>query len=71
MENSWVNFSDGPPHMDVQVLDDQLILEPIYNSSVRINNIVKKTFWKRWMLETNNEKSGKSQLGVRQDEDCP
>ena len=54
--------------MDMQVLDDQL--ELIYNSSVWTQDIVQKTCWKCWMMETNGEKeSGKSVLVVCHDDD--
>ena len=61
-------YSNGPFHTDEQVLRDQL--EPIYCDSVQIQDVVLKTFLKRWMIEMNGEKgSGKSVLEVRHDGD--
>ena len=62
------NFSHGPLHTDVRVLPDQQ--ELIYNTSVRIQDVDKKTYRKRWMIETENErKSGKSILAAWHDDD--
>ena len=36
----------GPLHMDEQMQDDQL--EPLYNSSVPIQDIALKTLWEQW-----------------------
>ena len=51
--NSLATFSNGALHMDMQVLAYQ---ELIYNSSVRTQDIVLKTFQKRWMIEMNGER---------------
>ena len=54
--------------MDEQRLDDQI--EPIYNSSVPIQDVAWKTCRERWMKETSGEKgSGKSVLTARHDYD--
>ena len=54
--------------MDEQRLNDQL--EPIYNSSVLIQDIVKKTSQERWTIETVGERgSGKSVLARWHDDD--
>ena len=59
--NSKVTFSYGPLHTDEQVLDDQI--ELIYNNSVRTQDVVEKTCWEKWMIETNDERElGKSVL---------
>ena len=47
--NSEVIYSCGPLHMDKQRQDDQL--EPIYNSSVPIQDIALKTSREWWMIE--------------------
>ena len=47
--NSLVTYSCGPLHMDEQWLDDQL--EPTYNSSVPIQDVALKTYWKQWTIE--------------------
>ena len=52
-----------PPHMDKQRQDDQL--EPIYNSSVPIQDIALKTSWEQWTIETGGERgSRRSVLAV-------
>ena len=43
-----------PLHMDEQRQDDQL--EPIYNSSVSIQDIVRLTPRERWMIKTGGER---------------
>ena len=59
--NSLVTYSCGPPHMDKQRQDDQL--EPIYNSSVPIQDGALKTYLERWMIETGGKRgSGRSML---------
>ena len=61
-------ISDVPLQMDEQKQDNQL--EPTYNSSVLIQAVTLKTYWKRWMIEKGNGKgSGRSMLVVRQDDD--
>ena len=48
--------------------DDQL--EPIYNSSVPIQDVDLKTYWKRWTIETGGERgSRRSVLAARHDDD--
>ena len=54
--------------MDEQMLDNQL--EPIYNSSVLIQDVALKTSWERWTVETGGKRgSGRSVLAVRHDDD--
>ena len=54
--------------MDEQRQDDQL--EPIYNSSVLIQDIALKTFREQWTIEMGGERgSGRSLLVVRHDDD--
>ena len=49
MTNSNVTYSCGPLHMDEQRQNVQL--EPTYNSSVLIQNVVWKTYRERWTRE--------------------
>ena len=52
--------------MDEQRQDDQL--EPTYNSSVPIQDVALKNYWKRWTIETRSERgSERSGLAVRHD----
>ncbi len=54
--------------MDEQRQDDQL--EPIYNSSVPIQDVALKTYRERWTIETGGERgSGRSVLAVRHDDE--
>ena len=62
--------------MDEQRQDGQL--EPIYNSSVAIQDVTLKTSRKRWTIETDDERgrererereSGRSVLAARHDDD--
>ena len=54
--------------MDEQRQDDQL--EPIYNSSVPIQDVTLKTYRKRWTIERGGERgSGISVLMARHDDD--
>ena len=54
--------------MDELRLDDQL--EPIYSSTVPIQDVIWKICQERWTIETGGEKkSGKSVLAARQDDD--
>ena len=54
--------------MDGQSQDDHL--EPIYKSSVLIQDKALKTSWERWMKETGSERgSGRSSLAARHDDD--
>ena len=65
---SSVTYSRGPLHMDEEMQHDQL--EPIYNRSVSIQDIVLKTYRERWTIETGGERgSGRSVLAVRHDDD--
>ena len=44
-------------------------LEPIYNSSVLIQDIALKTFWEQWTIETGGERgSGRSVLAEQHDD---
>ena len=57
-----------PLHMDEKSLDDQL--EPLYNSSVPIQDVAWKTSWEGWAIETGGERgSGKSMLVAQYDDD--
>ena len=51
--NSLVTYSCGPLHMDEERQDDQL--EPIYNSSVPIQDIALKTSREQGTKETGGE----------------
>ena len=54
--------------MDKQRQDDQL--EPIYNSSVPIQDVALKTSQEQWTIETGGERgSERSVLVVRDDDD--
>ena len=55
-------FSCGLLHKDKQVLGDQL--EPIYNSSVLIEDVTWKTYWERWTIETNSERGSRKSVQV-------
>ena len=56
--------------MDKQRLNKQL--EPIYSSSVPIQNVAWKTFQEQWMTETGGERgSGKSVLAAHDGDDEP
>ena len=48
--DTWAIYSRGPLHMDEQKQDDQL--EPIYNSSVPIQDIALKIYRDQWTIET-------------------
>ena len=64
--NSLAAYSCRPLHIDNQRQDDQL--EPIYNTSVPIQDVALKTYRKLWILETCSERgSGRSVLSVRHD----
>ena len=53
--------------MDEQRQDDQI--EPIFNSSVAIQDVAMKIFQEQWMIETGGERgSGRSVLVVRHDD---
>ena len=65
---SLATYSCGPFHMDEQRQDDQL--EPIYNSSVLIQDVALKTYQERWTIETGGEReSERSMLSMRHDDD--
>ena len=54
--------------MDEQRQDNQL--EPIYNSSVPIQDIALKTSREQWIIEMGGERgSGRSMLAARHDDD--
>ena len=54
--------------MDGQRQDNQL--EPIYNTSVPIQDVALKTTWERWTIETGGERgSGRSVLATRHNDD--
>ena len=54
--------------MDEQRQDDQL--EPIYNSSMTIQDIALKTSWEQWMTETGGKRGpGRSVLAVQHDDE--
>ena len=54
--------------MDEQRLDDQL--EPIYSSSVPIQDVASKTCQERWTIETCGERGpGKTMLAAQDDDD--
>ena len=53
--------------MDEQRQDNQL--EPTYNSSVLIQDVVLKTYWKQWTIEKGGGRgSGRAVLMVPDDE---
>ena len=61
-------YSSGSLHMDKQRQDNQL--EPIYNSSVRIQDIALKTYLERYTKEKGGGRgSGISMLAAQQDDD--
>ena len=54
--------------MGKQKQDDQL--EPIYNSSVPIQDVALKTYQEQWMMEIGDERgSGSSMLAAQHDDD--
>ena len=54
--------------MDEQRQDDQL--EPVYNSSVPIQDVALKTYLEQWTIETGGKRgSGRSILLAQHDED--
>ena len=50
--------------MDEQRQDDQV--EPIYNSSVPIRDVVLKTYWERWTIETGGKTGSGSSMPAAQ-----
>ena len=63
-----VTYSCEPLHKDEQRQDEQL--EPIYNSSVEIQDVALKTYRERWTIETSGRNgSGRSVLVVWHDDD--
>ena len=61
-------YSYGPPHMAVQMQDDQH--EHTFSSYVRIRDVVLKTYLGRWTIGRSGERgSGISMLPVRHDDD--
>ena len=66
--NSYETYSSGPLHIDEQSQDDQQ--EPIYNSSLLIQDIDWKTSRDQWTIETDDERrSGRSVLAAWHDDD--
>ena len=66
--NSWVMYSNGPPHMAVQKQDDQH--EHTISNYVRIRDVVQNTCLRRWTIGKSGEKgSGISVLPARHDDD--
>ena len=66
--NSYVTYSRGPLNIDEQRQDDQL--EPTYNSSVPMQDVVLKTYRELWTIENSGEKgSGISVLMAQHDDD--
>ena len=58
----------GSLHMDEQRQNDQR--EPLYNSSVPIEDVALKTSWEQWTIETGGERGpGRSVLVSRNDDD--
>ena len=54
--------------MDEQMRND--LVEPIYNSSVLIQNVALNTYWERWSIEKGGGRgSGRSVLAARHDDD--
>ena len=68
-DEQWkVTYSCGSLHMDKQRQNDQL--EPTFNSSVLIQDVALKTYWKWWTIEKGGERgSERSVLMVRQDDE--
>ena len=61
--NSKVTYSCGPLHMDEQRQDD--LLEPTYNSSVLIQDVVLKTYQEQCTIEKDGGRgSGRLMLVV-------
>ena len=65
--NSLATYYRRPLHMDVQKLDD--LQEPIYNSSVPIQDVAWKTCNERWTIETGERWPARSKLAVWRDDD--
>ena len=66
--SSWVIYSSGSLHMDVQRQDDQL--EPTYSSSVPIRDVGLRTCRKQWTIGRGGERrSAISMLIARHDDD--
>ena len=66
--NSLVMHSYGPPHMAEQKQDDQH--EHIFSNCVRIRDVVRKTYQRRWTIGKSGERgSGISVLPARHDDD--
>ena len=64
----YLTYSCGPLHMDKQRHDDQL--EPTYNNSGLIQDVVLKTYRERWTMETRGRRvSERSAIVVRHDDD--
>ena len=66
--NPLVTYSSGSHQTDEQRQDDQL--EPIFNSSVPIQDVALETNREQWMTETGGEReSGRSMQAGRHDDD--
>ena len=65
--SSYATYSCGPLHIDEQRQDDQL--EPIYNSSVLIQDVAWKTFQERWTIETGGERGSERSVLPAQHDD--
>ena len=67
--NSLAMYSHGPLHMDKQENGKQV--EPIYNGSLLIKDVARKTYQERWTIGTNGGRgSGKSVQVTRHDADA-
>ena len=53
--------------MDKQMLDDRL--EPIYNSSVLMQDVAWKTHRKRWMIKTSGERGWEKSVPTARPDD--
>ena len=60
--NSLVTYYCGPVNKDEQRQDDQL--EPIYNSSVPIQDVALKIYWERWTIEKGGERGSERSVLV-------
>ena len=65
-----MTYSCGPLHIDEQKQDDQL--EPIYNSSVPIQDVALKTYLELWTIQIGGRRereSVRSMPAARHDDD--
>ena len=66
--NSLATYSCGSRHMDEQKQHSQL--EPMYHSSVPIQDVALKTYREKWMIEMGGKRgSGRSLLAAWHDDD--